>query len=84
MPLIRNLKTDKESVVSKEQWQNMVDTKRSMLFKVINTSEAKSQGKVVIPEKITEFQINRPERIVTVPLDVQVTATITKSKPTKK
>ena len=61
--LLRNLKTGIESVVTKEQYQNMVDTKRSMLFKVINTSESTSP---MIPSKITEFQINRPERIAVI------------------
>jgi hypothetical protein len=72
--LLRNIKTGIESIVTKEQYQQMVDTKRSLLFKVINTSEAKAP---TIPDKITEFKVSRPERIVNIPIDVHVTAEIT-------
>ena len=61
--LIKNLKSGKESVVSKIVWDNMVDTKRSMLFKVIDTTDRIVAGKGMIPKQITEFKVNMPERI---------------------
>ena len=51
-----------EYVITKEQWQQMIDQQTSKLFKIIDSMDNGS-SKLNVPKIIEEFKINRPERI---------------------
>ena len=70
---IENRRSKLETVVSKEEWQQMKDQGVSSLFRIIDKDETiKSQ--IRIPKEITEFKINRIEKIVTpeTPVDIPI------------
>ena len=60
---IENRRSKIETVVTKEEWQQMVDQQVSKLFKIID-KEDNIRGKINIPREIQEFKLARPERIV--------------------
>ena len=60
---IENRRSKIETVVTKEEWQQMVDQQTSSLFKIID-KEDNIRGKINIPREIQEFKLARPERII--------------------
>jgi len=61
---IENRRSHVETVVTKEEWAQMVDQQTSKLFKVIDKDETIIRGKIKIPREIEEFKAIRVERIV--------------------
>jgi len=59
---IVNRRSMVEYVITKEQWQQMIDQQTSKLFKIIDSMDNGS-SKLNVPKIIEEFKINRPERI---------------------
>lgn len=60
---IENRRSKLETVVTKEEWKQMVDQQTSKLFKIIDKDDY-IRGKINIPREIQEFKLARPERIV--------------------
>ena len=60
---IENRRSKVEYVVTKEEWNQMVQQQVSSLYRVID-KEDNIVGRINIPKEITEFKIARPERIV--------------------
>jgi hypothetical protein len=60
---IENRRSKIETVVTKEQWAQMVDQQVSKLFRIIDKDET-IRTRINIPREIQEFKLARPERIV--------------------
>jgi len=60
--LIRNRKNSLEYEISEEGWQQIKDSGKQMLYKIIDGSP-KTASKVNVPKEIREFQINLPKPI---------------------
>ena len=60
---IENRRSKIETVVTKEEWQQMIDQQTSKLFKIIDKDDY-VRGKINIPREIQEFKLTRPERII--------------------
>lgn len=79
---IENRRSKIETVVTKEEWKQMVDQQTSKLFKIIDKDDY-VRGKINIPREIQEFKLARPERIVSHPtadFQPETTTTISKTK----
>lgn len=60
---IENRRSRIESVVTKEEWQQMKDQGVSALFRVLDKDDNFIK-RVNIPREIQEFKLSRPERII--------------------
>lgn len=60
---IENKRSRIESVITKEEWQQMKDQGVHGLFRVLDKDDNFIK-QVKIPREITEFKLTRPERIV--------------------
>lgn len=68
---IENRRSKLETVVTKEEWQQMVDQQVSSLFRIIDKDEY-VRGKINIPREIAEFKLARPERIIPKAEDIKI------------
>lgn len=59
---IENRRSHLETIVTKEEWSQMVDQQTSKLFKVIDKDE-NTIKRINIPRQIEEFKVARVERI---------------------
>lgn len=66
--LIRNKKTGLEYEISEQGWQQIKDSGKQVLYKVIDIS-TKTASKVNVPKEIFEFQINLPKQINPQPIN---------------